>query len=48
MKFLNSNIAKLAKHKKPNLVRKPISCGIFQELEEKGNTYAPTREQAKR
>jgi len=32
MEFLNPQIAKLAKSKKNSLVRKPVSCGIFQEL----------------
>ena len=32
MEFLNPQIAKLAKSKNNSLVRKPVSCGIFQEL----------------
>ena len=32
MEFLNPQIAKLAKAKKRSLVRKQISCGIFQDV----------------
>jgi len=34
MNFLNAQIAALAKKKRPSLVRKQISCGIFQEVSE--------------
>jgi len=37
MEFLNPQIAKLAKAKKPSLARKTISCGIFQEIEIKNH-----------
>ena len=37
MEFLNPQIAKLAKSQKASLVRKPISCGIFQDLESNRN-----------
>lgn len=33
MKYLNAQIAAKAKNKKSSLVRKQISCGIFQEIE---------------
>jgi len=32
MQFLNKQIEALSKKKKPSLVRKQISCGIFQEV----------------
>ncbi|BFP43271.1 hypothetical protein FGF1_41160 [Flavobacteriaceae bacterium GF1] len=32
MEFLNPQIAKLAKAKKRSLLRKQISCGIFQDV----------------
>jgi len=47
MHFLNPHIAKLAKSKKTSLVRKPVSCGIFQELEQKSN-HSPRRKKAER
>ena len=46
MNFLNPHIAKLAKSKKASLVRKPISCGIFQELEPPKTNHIPQREKA--
>ncbi|WP_350285875.1 hypothetical protein [uncultured Croceitalea sp.] len=33
MKFLNPQIAAKAKIEKPSLVRRQISCGIFQEID---------------
>lgn len=33
MEFLNPQIARLAKVKKTSLLRKQMSCGIFQEIE---------------
>ncbi len=34
MQFLNKEIELLAKHKKSkSLVKKPVSCGIFQEYD---------------
>jgi len=33
MNFLNAEIKRLTKDRKKSLVRKQISCGIFQELD---------------
>jgi len=33
MEFLNKQIEALSKKKKSSLVRRQISCGIFQELD---------------
>lgn len=32
MQYLNPNIERLVKSKKKSLLRKQISCGIFQEI----------------
>ncbi|MDT0607569.1 hypothetical protein [Croceitalea rosinachiae] len=32
MQFLNKQIEVLSKKKKPSLIRRQISCGIFQEV----------------
>ena len=44
MQFLNDQIARMAKSKKQSLIRKQISCGIFQETSiQKGNTPNPEK-----
>ncbi len=46
MKFLNPQIAQLAKAKKPSLLRRPVSCGIFQEIAPEEPSQDPQRENA--
>lgn len=48
MDFLNPDTAKLAKLKKPSLLRKQVSCGIFQELQPEKVQYYPKRDEIER